>query len=116
MKFGSSEILIFWEKYLNMLSQIISILRGQGGGSQFKKIFFLVVVHLIALNMGNQKLFTELKKLYLLLRYDPSKLGPTRAFSGFCIGNSQIFAIKNHLFFLSTFRVLMLQTQFFGYR
>ena len=89
-------------------------LRGQGG-SHFKNLFFFVLVYLIALNMGSQELFTELKKLALLLSYDLSKLGPTRRFLGFCIGKSWIFVIENYLFFLSTFCVLMLETQFFGY-
>ena len=89
--------------------------KGTGGGSHFKNLFFFVLVYLIALNMGSQELFTELKKLALLLSYDLSKLGPTRRFLGFCIGKSWIFVIENYLFFLSTFCVLMLETQFFGY-
>ena len=95
-------------------STLALALRGQGG-SHFKNLFFFVLVYLIALNMGSQELFTELKKLALLLSYDLSKLGPTRRFLGFCIGKSWIFVIENYLFFLSTFCVLMLETQFFGY-
>ena len=45
----------------------------------------MVLTCLIALPMGNQELFTELKKLQQLLRYDASKLGPARAFLGFSI-------------------------------
>ena len=38
--------------------------------------------------MWVQELFTELKKLALLLRCDVAKLGPKRSFRGICIGNT----------------------------
>ena len=36
--------------------------------------------------MEGQELLTELKNLYSLWRYDDSKLGPTRTFSGVFMG------------------------------
>ena len=38
--------------------------------------------------MWVQELFTELKKLALLLRCDVAKLGPQRSFGGICKGNA----------------------------
>ena len=42
-----------------------------------------------------QELFTELKDLFLLLSYDDSKLGTTRAISAISIGKSSKFDSKN---------------------
>ncbi len=48
----------------------------------------MVKTYVVALVMGNQELFTELKNFMLLLRYGSSKLATTRGFSGICMGKS----------------------------
>ena len=48
----------------------------------------MVKTYVVALVMGNQELFTELKNFILLLRYGSSKLATTRAISGICMGKS----------------------------
>ena len=52
--------------------------KGTGGGSWVK---FLIQTYVVALDMGGQELFTELKNLAVLPRYGSSKLAPTRAIS-----------------------------------
>ena len=65
--------------------------------------------------MGDQELFTELKKINPLLRYDGSKLATTRAISHFYIGKSQISESESYLHFGSSPPILDLETPFFGY-
>ena len=48
----------------------------------------MVKTYVVALVMGNQELFTELKNFILLLRYGSSKLATTRAISVICMGKS----------------------------
>ena len=61
--------------HVHRKSQAIRNLRGQGGlGSKFCFAFILLVLKLW--NTRFQELFTELKKLFPLLRYGASKLGP----------------------------------------
>ena len=48
----------------------------------------MVKTYVVALVMGNQELFTELKNFMLLLRYGSSKLATTRGFSGICMSKS----------------------------
>ena len=71
--------------------------------------------YVVALDMGDQELFTELKNLAVLPRYGSSKLAPTRAISGICIGILPKIGFKKDLFFLTPPPVLDLETQFSGY-
>ena len=91
-------------------------LRGQGGGGP--GLFFLVFEYLKIWDSGSQELFTESKYLALVLRTDSSKLGPTRAFFNIFPFLYRKIGLKKETFLtnlLSTFCMLMLETQFFGY-
>ena len=93
---------------------IQSNLRGQGGS----RVIFLVFEYLKIWDSGSQELFTESKYLALVLRTDSSKLGPTRAFFNIFPFLYRKIGLKKETFLtnlLSTFCVLMLETQFFGY-
>ena len=68
--------------------------------------------------MGDQELFTELKNLAPLPRYDGSKLATMHAISRIMLILYRKIALKNRLFltFLETpLPVLMLESQFSGY-
>ena len=69
--------------------------------------------------MGSQELFTESKNIFLVLRYDSSKLATTRAqfceFGCICIGNLPKIGLKKDLFFLTPLPVLDLESWFSGY-
>ena len=85
-------------------------LRGQGGGS---RVIFLVFEYLKIWDSGSQELFTESKYLALVLR-----TGPTRAFFNIFPFLYRKIGLKKETFLtnlLSTFCMLMLETQFFGY-
>ena len=79
-----------------------------------KKIFLIAKIW----DSGSQELFTESKYLALVLRTDSSKLGPTRAFFNIFPFLYRKIGLKKETFLtnlLSTFCMLMLETQFFGY-
>ena len=60
-------------------------LRGDGGSRSKSQIFFIWIYFKVWI-MGDLELLTESKNIKLLPSTDASKLAPTRAFSGICIG------------------------------
>ena len=83
------------------------------------KVNFLVLTYVVALVMWDQELFTESKNLYLLPRYEVSKLGRLDPFSRIFPKMYRKLGTKKRLFetvFLSSFGVKGLETQFSGYR
>ena len=76
---------VSFQHFLDFSEIVFEMLLKGTGGSQVKNFIFMVFTYLIALLMGNQKLFTELKQLQALLRNDALKLDPTCAFSGLSI-------------------------------
>ena len=61
-------------------------LRGEGGGPRSKSQIFFIWIYFKVWIMGDLELLTESKNIARLPSTDASKLAPTRAFSGICIG------------------------------